>query len=96
MMLGCGLQLLAVETMRPKMLLIIQLSHEFLKCHQLQPDIQTSDINRAVCPECSEPGGRDTDVNSHFQEKTTENKYVSHYFDTLKMYINFNNMAMVC
>ncbi len=95
---GCWLQLLAVEMMRLKMLLVIQSSHEFLKCHQLQPDIQTSDINRAVYPGCSEPGGKDTDANSHYHQDLiiSFNKYFSHYFDSLKMYINFKNMAVVC
>lgn len=59
--LSCWLQLLAAEMMWTKLLLIIKFSHEILKCHQLHPDIQSSDINRAVCPQCPGLWGKDTE-----------------------------------
>lgn len=90
--LGRWPQLLAVEMMRPKMLLIIQFGHEILKCHQLQPDTQAQS-----------PGARDTDVSSaHFQEdrrsdliKSDLTNTFRHYFDSPKMRMDIKGMARV-
>lgn len=74
------------------MSLIIQFSHEILKCHQLQPDTQTSDRNTAVCQECLEHWRKGCEW-CEFNTFTGERRLTRKMYQTVKDLACYRNVC---